>query len=93
VKEAELKDLTRNFFIQKLDKGFDLNYNHLMILILKFSGLDFEEILSSLNFTDQTFSDVKYLDEIIFQCKFTNSRNKVQKTYAIFEVIFTEIYN
>jgi len=93
VKEAELKDLTRTFFIQKLEKGFDLNYNYLMMLILKFSGLDFEEILSSLNFNDQNFSDVKYLDGIIYQCKFTNTRNKVQKTYAIFEVIFSEIYN
>jgi len=74
-----------------------VNYNNLIIFLLKFSGLEVEsvpkywQLISIIN--EETCANFDLLDEIIGSCKVRNEKFKTVKNYSIFEAIVSEIYN
>jgi hypothetical protein len=74
-----------------------LNYNNLIVFLLKFCGLEVENnpnyrrLLSSLD--EDNCADFDLLDELIANSKVKNEKFKTSKVYTIFESIVAEIYN
>lgn len=89
----QVKEFAKESFEMRgsTSEAVQLNYNNLIVFLLRFSGLDFTSA-HDLKLTDENCTDIDVLEEIISKANVTKDKFKTTKMYSIFESIVEEIY-
>lgn len=91
-----IKDFTKDAFSMKASNSsaIKLNYNNLILFLLRFSGLDlnnFNDLKDLVNIDNCT--SMSFIEEVISKAKIKKENFKTLKLYSIFDSIAEELYN
>ena len=74
-----------------MDKS-TIDYNNLLIILLRISNFDLSEIIDTFNFTEENFSDLNLIDKLISKISTSSiTLSSINISYSI-DIIFSKVY-